>query len=305
MSYPTLLDIAKRNGSDQVVGLIDESIKSIPELTLGFSRPIKGVNFKTRVRTSKPTVGFRNVNEGTAATHGKIENRLVEAFLMNPRWEADVAQAKEAEDGAEAYIADEAIAMMGAGMETVASQFYYGLATDPNKGFPGLIAAVDASMVLDATGTTANGATSLWGVRWGRQDCGFVWGLGANFELSDLTIQRVLDGNTPANPFDAYCQSLTARPGLQVGAKFSCGRIKNITAQAGKTLSDVLIFNFLALSPASKPFDMLFTTKRGLNQLRASRTATNATGAPAPMPTEVGGIPIYATESLVDTEAIS
>lgn len=303
MAYPTLLDIVKRNGSDAAVGLIDETIKAIPELTFGAARDIKGTSYKTRVRTALPTVGFRSINEGTAATHGKVENRRVEAHLMNPRWEADVAMAEEAEDGAEAYIAEEAVAMTAAAMQTCGSQFYYGLNLDPNKGFPGLIAAVDAAMVVDATGSSANAASSLWAVRWGRQDVQWVWGLGAKFTLSDVLIQRVLDANS--NPFDAYCQSMTARPGLQVGSKWSCGRIKNLTAQGGKGLTDALIYTLLTKFPANQPPDMLFTSKRCLEQLRASRTATNATGAPAPRPTEVEGIPIYATESLLDTEAIS
>jgi len=41
-----------------------------------------------------------------------------------------------------------------------------------------------------------------------------------------------------------------------------------------------------------------------LKQLRDSRTATNVTGAPAPRPTEVEGIPIIVTDAIVNTEAV-
>jgi hypothetical protein len=44
--------------------------------------------------------------------------------------------------------------------------------------------------------------------------------------------------------------------------------------------------------------------RRSLSQLRKSRTATNATGTPAPIPREVEGIPIIVTEALSSTEAI-
>ena len=87
MAMTTLLDIAKANGSDGVVGLIDEATKAHPELTLVAARTIKGLNYKTLVRTANPTVGFRNANEGTAATKGTYENRLVETYNLNPRWE--------------------------------------------------------------------------------------------------------------------------------------------------------------------------------------------------------------------------
>jgi hypothetical protein len=43
---------------------------------------------------------------------------------------------------------------------------------------------------------------------------------------------------------------------------------------------------------------------RSLRQLRDSRTATNAVGAPAPTPTDVDGIPIYPTLGITDTEAL-
>ena len=85
MAMLNLLDIAKRNGSDAIVGMVEEATKAHPELSGGAARTIKGLNYKTRVRTSLPTVGFRNMGEGTASTVGRVENRLVETFVMNPR----------------------------------------------------------------------------------------------------------------------------------------------------------------------------------------------------------------------------
>jgi hypothetical protein len=46
-------------------------------------------------------------------------------------------------------------------------------------------------------------------------------------------------------------------------------------------------------------------TKRSQEQLRASRTATNATGAPAPIPTDAFGIPIGVTDGILNTEALT
>lgn len=43
--------------------------------------------------------------------------------------------------------------------------------------------------------------------------------------------------------------------------------------------------------------------RRSAAQLRKSRTATNATGAPAPWPTEIEGIPIIVTDAIGNAEA--
>ena len=49
--------------------------------------------------------------------------------------------------------------------------------------------------------------------------------------------------------------------------------------------------------------DHLFMTKRSQRQLQDSRTATNATGAPAPLPDFVcGNVPVEVTDSIISTE---
>jgi hypothetical protein len=227
---------------------------------------------------------------------------------MNPRWECDKAVADASEDGAQAYIAVEGSGMVEASFQTVARQFYYGASTTVNLGdtlgFPGLIDAYDStSMVVDAGGTSANTGSSLWAVRWGAKDVQWVYGLNGQLNLSDVSEQRVTDANS--NAFTAYVQELLAYPGVQVGSVRSIGRIKKLTADSGKGLTDALISSLLALFPVGMGPDVLYCTRRSLKQLQQSRTATNATGAPAPIPTESFGIPIYPTDALVDTESLS
>ena len=303
MAMPTLLDIAAANGSDAVVGLIDEAIKAHPELTAGAARTIRGVHYKTRVRTALPSVGFRNANEGVAATKPTYENRLVECYILNPRWECDKAVADSCEDGAEAYIAEDGVAMLEAAMQALAGQFYYGTGKDA-KGFPGLLAAHDtANMVVDAGGTTASTGSSVWAVRFGPREVTWVYGNNGDLALSDVTEERVTDGS--GNPFTAYCQEILARPGLQVASVYSIARIKKLTEDSGKGLTDDLISTLLSKFPVGKRPDVLLMTRRSLRQLQQSRTATNATGAPAPIPTESFGVPIQPTDSITDTEALT
>ncbi|MEX0587053.1 MAG: major capsid protein [Pirellulales bacterium] len=300
---PTLLDIAKANGSDAVVGLIEETSSIHPEITMGAARTIKGLNYKTLVRTGLPTVGFRNFNEGTAATKGTYENRLVETFIFNPRWECDKAVADSHEDGAPAFISMEAAGIMEAAFQHLSEQFYYGVGNDA-KGFPGLIAAYDATnMVVDAGGTTSDTGSSVWAVKFGPRDVSWVYGNGGSLDLSDVSTQRILDAND--NPFTAYVQEILARPGLQVGGVRSVARIKKLTADSGKGLTDARIAALLLTFPAGIVPDVLLMSRRSLEQLRASRTATNMTGAPAPIPTEAFGVRIEVTDAISNVESLT
>ncbi len=304
MAFTTLLDIAKANGSDAAAGLIEEVVSYAPEVAVGAARTVKGMGYKTLVRTALPTAGFRNANEGVAASKSTWENRTVECFTLNPRWECDKAVADRYEDGAAAFISLEANGIMKAAMLTMGSQFYYGTGTGGDaKGHPGLLAAYDSNMVVDAGGTTASTGSSVWGVKFGPQDVTWVYGLNGQLAVSDVSEQRVLDSNS--NPFTAYVQEMLAYPGLQVGNKNCVGRIKKLTADSGKGLTDALLSQLLAKYPVGSKPDAWFMSRRSQAQLQASRTATTPTGAPAPFPTEAFGIPVIVTDSILDTESLS
>lgn len=305
MAVPTLMDIAIANGADAVVGLVEEVVKAHPELERGAARTIRGINYKTLVRTALPTVGFRNANEGYDPGKSTFENRLIETYIFNPRWECDKAIADAHEDGAAAFIAIEAGGIMEASSIALCKQFYYGTGTNGDaKGFPGLLASYDSSgMVVDAGGTTDDVASSLWAVRFGAKDVQWVYGDGGALALAPVSESRVLDGS--GKPYTAYVQELLARPGLQVANKYSIGRIKKLTTDSGKGLTDALIASLLTKFPVGRPPDLMLCSRRSLEQLRASRTATNATGAPAPTPTEAFGVPIVPTDSIVDTEKLA
>lgn len=305
MTMPTLLDVAKINGSDDIAGLIDEASKYTPEVGSGYARTIKGINYKTLVRTALPTARFRDYNDGADATKGRYENRLVETYVLNPRWECDKAVADAHEDGAEAFIALEAEAILQASMLTLGRQFYYGRGTNGDgKGHPGLIDGYDATnMVVDAGGSTDDTATSVWAVKWGPKDVGWVLGKDGNINVDPVRIADIVGQNN--KKLTGYVQELLAYVGVQVGSTRCVGRIKKITEDSTKTLTDKLISKLLGKFPANVVPDALYMSRRSLNQLQESRTATNPTGAPAPFPTEAFGIPIVVTESILNTEKLA
>lgn len=315
MAVPTLLDIAKCTGVDAVVGLIEEATIDYPEITgvnpwtgqrvgnMGAARTLPGLSYKTQVRTALPTVGFRNANEGSTPSKSTYENRLVETYILNPQWEADKAVADRHPDGWQAYLAIEGVGMSAAAFATLALQFYYGANTNGDaKGHPGLIDSVLSSMVVDATGT-GSATSSVWAVKFGPRDVQWVFGNDGSLDLSDVEKVRLQD--SALKPYTGYRQEILAYPGLQVGSVYSVGRIKNLSTASGKTLDDDMVLDLLNKFPASKRPDVLLMSRRSRKQLQQSRTAVNATGAPAPMPTEVEGVPIVATDSILDTEVAS
>lgn len=300
MALPTLLDIAKMNGSDPVVGLIDEASRVHPEIARIASRTIKGINFKTLVRTELPSVSFRNANDGVDAVKGKYENRLIDTYILNPRWECDKAVADAHEDGAAAFISMEAMGIVNAAFATVAGQIYYG---GDAAGFPGLQNSVRDDMVIDAGGTTADTGSSVWAMSFGSQGVQFVVGNGGSLDIDDVRIETITGQNSKS--MTGYVQEMLARIGLQVGNLNGLGRIKNLTDDAGKGLTDDLLADLVGAFRIGYRPDALFMSRRSLTQLQKSRTATNATGAPAPTPTEYEGIPIVPTDSINNTEAIA
>jgi hypothetical protein len=319
MAQATLLDIAKLNGSDPVVGLIEENLTYAPELSVVPARTIKGTSYKTVSRDTYPGVGFRAANGGVAYTKSTFLNRTHEAYIFSGNIRADVAVASAYEDGADAFMALEASGVMKQAMIEIGQQFFYGLAND-TKGFPGLNAFHDAFsteltargvdvIMLDAGGTTASTGSSVYGVKFGNDGLQFIFGQGATFEMGEWFKQMVNDG-TAGQDYLAHVNSLNSWIGLQAANPYCIGRLKDATADSTKGVTDAKLAELLSKYPVGYKPDVWFMTRRSAFQLQMSRTATSNTSGKgeqplAPMPTESNGIPIIITDSLTNTEALS
>jgi hypothetical protein len=314
----TMLDIAKRNGHDAITGIIEEAMKATPEVSgihpttraslpgVGDARTINGTHYKTLVRTSLPTVDFRNGNEGVTASQSTWANRLVECFTMNPRWHVDKAVADRSEDGPAMMLADEALGQIQAIIQKMGNQFFYGRNTNGStKGFPGLLDVYDSTnMVVDAGGTTDSVSTSVWAVKFGPQDVRWVFGANGSMEPSEVELRDVDDSD--GNPFTAYFQEMFLYPGLQVGQPDRCvARIKKLTTDSGKGLTDARLSSLMAKFPVGVRPDAIFLTNRSLYQLRDSRTATSEDGREAPLPMTYDGVPLVPTQSILNTETLA
>jgi hypothetical protein len=307
----TLLDLAKLNGADPVVGLIEEVATASPEVTTIPARTIRGTSYKTVTRNSRPSVAFRQANEGTDASKSNFTERLVECFILSSRVEVDKAVARGYEDGPEALQAIEAMGVMRAALSAVGSQTIYGTTADA-KGFVGLQSFVTnfgTELVVDAGGTTADTGSSVYAIQAGPQGIQYVYGNGTTFDLSPFREGDATDASSKR--YAAFIADLTAWVGLQCVNKFAVGRLKDATEDSGKGVTDAKVAELLSKFPIGERPTHLLMNRRSAFQLQTSRTMTASTkqeaftGILPGVPTESFGIPIIITDSIGNTEALS
>jgi hypothetical protein len=313
MAKISLLDLTKAAGHDRSVGLIESVTTVAPELGRIPGRVISGTSYKTLDRNALPATGFTNANEGIAAGKSGFAVKTVECFIFRGAVNADKALADAWDGGRGAYQALEAIGVARSAGIKLGQQVWYGTSTD-GKGFPGAQSLVTAAQTYDATGSTASTGSSVYGLKLGPQFVQMIYGGNQTLALAPFREQSVFDGN--GGQYAAYVSELTTWVGLQAVHPNAIGRIKNLTAQAGKTLTDAIIANWLATFPVGFTPDVLFMSRRSRLQLQLSRsvvingdgkggTVGSAMGNTAPVPTEAFGIPIEVTDNILDTEAIA
>jgi hypothetical protein len=312
MAQANLLDIAKLNGSDRVVGLIEETLTYAPEVQVLPARTIRGTSYKIAARTSYPTVGFRAANEGSTPGKSEFENQLIECFILSAAIQADVAVAAAYEDGPEAWKDIESVGVMRQSLIKLGSQVFYGTSVD-SKGFPGLQAihtAFNSGLVVDAGGTTADTGSSVYGINTDTQGVQLIFGSNTTFSLGEWRIENV--GTSTVYP--AHVANLTAWVGLQVASKYAVGRLKDATEDSGKGVTDARLAELLSKYPVGYRPNIWLMNRRSAFQLQSSRSSTtiysgvkSTSGAEvfAPLPTESNGIPIVITDSITNTEALS
>jgi hypothetical protein len=312
MSSFNLLDIAKLSGKDEVVGLVEQNLNSAPEMNIFPFRGIRGTTYKTVLRTGLPTVAYRKVGAAITASKSTFADKLVQAFSIGglvtiPK---DVAKAHDA--GLADIQAIESSGLMLQKMLSAGTQIWYGINSTLGNadGHPGALQTYDSSgMVVDAGGTTESTASSCWLVKFGSQHVQMLVGDEGRIDLSDWRVETI--SSVPSHVAD-----LIGFMGCQFINPYSVARIKKLTADSGKGLTDSLIAQALAKYPVGIVPDAIFCSRRSRQQLQISRSVvlngptTRGGGQQtmsniAPLPTEAFGIPLYATDSIVDTETLA
>ena len=255
--------------------------------------------------TAAPVVGFRAANTGRDLSHSTDTAVTITLKILDASFQIDKALADAYMKGGPAgLIARELKRHLKAAFAAAELQIVNGVGADAG-GFVGLTGAstIDAladGMVYNATGATALSSVYLIRTTPEGNDVTLIAGNDGQLNVGETVEQLVKDGDGKSYP--AYTTSVLGWLGLQIGSAQSVGRIANVGAAAGKTLTDAMLGEALSLFPSSRQPNLIVMNRRSRKQLQLSRTATNATGAPAPRPTEYEGIPILTSEAVLNTE---
>lgn len=256
--------------------------------------------------TGAPVVGFRSANAGRDYDHSVDTVVTSTCTILDFSWRVDYAVANAWRRGPEDLIAREGIRHLAAALFVLEQQVIYGTTSPGNSsGFTGLLQSADLDaladdMVINGGGTTANEQSSLYAIKVGDNDVKLVTPMARGITLGDTIITEANDSNHPV-----YYTPASMYVGLQLGGKYSAGRIANLSVTTDtKPLTDDLISDLLSAFPSGMGPDFMFTNRTMLKELQQGRTATNPTGAPAPFPQSAFNVPLFTTEAITLTEAV-
>ena len=264
-----------------------------------------GTQHKYSKYTQEPVVGFRSENDGRDHDHS-VDTIVTETLkILDFSWKVDKAVADAwRQGGASALIAREGNRHLQAALFMAEKQLIRGT-TNAAAGFEGWEdnAAVDAvadAMVVNAGGTTASTQTSVYLIR--ASEVRPIVRPNGGIELGEVVTMEV-SGAT--GTFPAYYTPACFWMAGMIGGAYSMSRIVNIhPSDSGAQLDDDLLADALAKFPAGRGPSHIVMNKSAQEMLRSSRTATNPTGSPAPLPDSAFNIPIVTTDAIVSTESV-
>jgi len=309
-SFQTLAHLALINDRNLSDAELSDILDDAPLLaTLAADIASNGTSHKYLKETGAPVVGFRSANTGRENQKSTDTQVTIDLKILDASFAVDQAVANEYRLGRDAYILREARRHLKAALFEAEKQIINGTGNNAD-GFTGLANAstIDAladAMVVNAGGSTADTGSSVYLIRTNDlgTDCTLITGQNGKIDIGE-TVSQAIEDRANSGRFPGYYTPITGWLGLQIGSAYSLGRIVNVTEDAGKGLTDALIYSALAKFPAARQPNLLVMNRRSLEQLRKSRTATNATGAPAPRPIDVDGIRIITTDAITSTEAL-
>lgn len=304
-SFLTLADLSKINDANLADRDISDLLDEAPLMKVLAADVVPDTDHKYVKETGAPVVGFRAVGDGRENTKSADTLVTVSLKILDASFAVDKALADAYKSGPEAYIAREAGRHLKSAFFHAEKQYLSGT-NNESDGFTGFPDAADLNaqadeMVIDAGGGSGDSDhSSVWAIRTGGDlnDVVAIAGRDGVIDIGDTVVQR-LAGATGTYP--AYYTPISSWMCLQIGGKYSVGRLANVTAAV--TLSDSKLADIIGQFPAGKGPSYLVMSRRSLKQLQQSRTATNVTGAPAPFPSEAFGVPIIVSDGVGDADS--
>ena len=300
----TLLDLAQRTGSDATIGLIEDVVTYSPEFELFPVRPIPGISYMLTRRIGLPPSGFRDVNGGVNSGKSQYVQETKQMYFLDAHLEVDEAIVKGDPRQIGDVLTDEATGILESTVLTIGSQVWYGTAASA-KGFTGLDQQIADDTVY--AGGTAN-TCSAYLVNLDLKGVHLDVGNDGDISLPEWKKQQLTKED--GTKFMGYVTNLSSYLGLAVASQYSVYRVRGIDAT--HPLTDQLAAKVLANIPQRamrRGNWRWFMNTAARWTLQNSRTAIGQVGAGpgggaawAPAPTELAGIPITVTDSLLSTE---
>lgn len=307
----TLADLIARNDKNLDPIYVTDLLQSAPLIRALNAKPSSnGTNHSWLKTIVAPTPGFRTI--GAGRDHGKSQKIKVQIALaiLDATFHVDKAYADAHKLGPDGAIEEESLEAVRAAFSHAEKQLIYGIPNDPS-GYTGLadnpeLAAVAKDTVVDAGFTASPNCSSVYLVRSDDTNVSVVAGNNSAGMMLDVQPRfEQLMTDAVGKLFPAYVAVIQAWLGLQIASNFSAVRIANLGPDAStNTLTDDMIAEAISRFPSDRQPTHMAMSRRSAAQLRASRTATSTTGAPAPFATESFNIPIIVTDSVSDKEAV-
>lgn len=298
--YMSLADMTIINDQNSLDIEISDLFQKAPLLSVLSAVPASnGTVHKYYKTTGAPAVGFRSVNDGREHDSTDRTTVTIDLKILDASFTFDRDLANSMAGGPEVVLRMEAMEHLKAAYFALEKQVLLGTVGGAAGGFAGLANSLNtAAKCINAGGSTA--LSSVYLVRSNPNEVSIVAGNGGQLDVGESIIQRASGSATGHLP--VYFTPISGWYGLQVGSDVkSIARICNLDATT-KGVTDTLLYDAIATFEAGALPNYIVMNRRSANQLRKSRTATNGTGAPAPWPTDIEGIPIVVTDAIGNAE---
>ena len=256
------------------------------------------------IRHADPAVAARAVNDGREVQKSVDTMVEIDLKILDGSFRVDRELVREYHRGGQAgWLNRELARHLNAMMFHSEKQVFRGTANDSLyfSGFPNVteLATIGGGGVISAGGSTASSQTSAYVVRSGSMDVEIVTGYSGSIAVGEPTIQETTGATT--GTFPAIYVAVGGWYGLKVGSTVtSVKRIANIES----SFTDDHIYAAIKEFDSGRQPTHIYCSRKALELLRSSRTATNISGDPAGRPTTIEGIPIIPTDGISVTEAV-
>lgn len=315
-SYNTLAGLVQLNDKNLADLGISDLLDGSPLLNIMHAQVASnGTQHKYLKQTTASSAAFRAALSGVAKTASADTLVTDTLAILDASFSTDIALAKGYSKGVDAWLQMETARALRQAFAVAEKQVFYGTGNDAS-GFAGLVddGQLDAladTMVVNAGGSNASTQTSCFVLRHGASDVSMVIGNDGEIVVEEepTIIEKAANSTAldAAQFYSAYYVPVLGYVGFQIGSAYSAARIANIECNdltSTSAFTDDHIYAALSKFPAARQPNVIVMNRNALRLLRQSRTSVNATGAPAPRPVEVEGIPIVVTDQIVSTEAV-